>query len=196
MTLYIIASMLLAGCRFGISFGAAGYLSGEDYPNAEQYQAGAFSYSADAVTAVEVYWRSGEVEIVESEDSELRVAESGSSLAEDAALHYFLDGGTLRIRFCASGAKICVDALDKQRAEAPISATLRQNIVQLVDSLVDQLQKPDQHQQRREHRQNNHRCQSTGCHKFRLFRKAFCQNNMVGQPSDVAKNVIDDPSGL
>ena len=37
---------------------------------------------------------------------ELSVRESGSTLPEDAAMHTLLENGVLRIRFCASGAKI------------------------------------------------------------------------------------------
>lgn len=83
-------------------------LTGETYPNAEKYQTGAFTYNVADIKAVEVYWRSGEVEITESGDSELQVKESGGELSEDIAMHYLLDDGVLRIRFCKSGAKIQV----------------------------------------------------------------------------------------
>lgn len=83
-------------------------LTGETYPNAEKYQTGAFTYNVADIKAVEVYWRSGEVEITESGDSELHVKESGGELSEDIAMHYLLDDGVLRIRFCKSGAKIQV----------------------------------------------------------------------------------------
>lgn len=66
------------------------------------------------MTAVEIYWRSGEVEITESEDDELTVRESGGELAEDTAMHYLLKDGTLRIRFCESGAMIHVHPNDKR----------------------------------------------------------------------------------
>lgn len=72
-----------------------------------------FTYLANEIKAVEVYWRSGEVEIIESNNAELSAKESGNELQEDTAMHYFLDDGVLRIRFCASGAKIQVNALDK-----------------------------------------------------------------------------------
>ena len=72
-----------------------------------------FTYLANEIKAVEVYWRSGEVEIIESDNAELSAKESGNELQEDTAMHYFLDDGVLRSRFCASGAKIQVNALDK-----------------------------------------------------------------------------------
>ena len=104
---------MLSGCRVNISIGTNDTLTGETYPNAEKYQTGAFTYNTADIKAVEVYWRSGEVEITESDNSELQVKESGGELPEDTAMHYLLDDGVLRIRFCKSGAKIQVNATDK-----------------------------------------------------------------------------------
>ena len=50
------------------------------------------------------YWRSGEIGIAESDSDELIVRESGGELPKDTAMHYLLEDGTLRIRFCESGA--------------------------------------------------------------------------------------------
>lgn len=108
-----LAIMMLSGCRANISVGTNDTLTGETYPNAEKYQTGAFTYSAADIKAVEIYWRSGKVEITESDNSELHVKESGGELSEDIAMHYILDDGVLRIRFCKSGAKIQVNATDK-----------------------------------------------------------------------------------
>ena len=109
---------MLSGCRVNISIGTNDTLTGETYPNAEKYQTGAFTYNTADVKAVEVYWRSGEVEITESDSSELHVKESGGELSEDVAMHYLLDDGVLRIRFCKSGAKIQVNA-----AHRPVQLT-------------------------------------------------------------------------
>lgn len=105
--------ILLSGCRVNISIGTNDKLTGESYPDAEKYQAGTFVYHADEIREVEVYWRSGEVDIIESDSAELSVRESGSELPEDAAMHCYLDDGVLRIRFCASGAIIQVNTMDK-----------------------------------------------------------------------------------
>ena len=119
-------------------------IHGRLYPNATSYQTGAFTCRADEVTAVEIYWRSGEVEIVESDEDELSVRESGGELPEETAMHYLLEDGTLRIRFCESGAKIRVNSNDKRltievpkgidlsihTTSAPIKAdTLEQNSI-------------------------------------------------------------------
>ncbi len=114
LLLCALMAALLSGCHIGnISLGIGDYITGEEYPNAENYQTGAFTYNADVIKAVEVYWRSGEVEITEPDASEFHVRESGGELSEDIAMHYLIDDGVLRIRFCASGAKIQVNATDK-----------------------------------------------------------------------------------
>lgn len=113
--LLIISPMavLLSGCRFQLSFGIGSFVTGENYPNAEAYQTGSFTYEADQVKAIEIYWRSGEVVIAESDDAVLNVCESGGDLPEDTAMHYLLEEGTLKIRFCESGAMINVESNDK-----------------------------------------------------------------------------------
>lgn len=108
-----LLAVLLSGCRLNISIGIDDYLTADSYPNAESYQTGAFTYEADQVKRIEIYWRSGEVEIVESDRVEFSVRESGGELPEDIAMHYLLENGTLRIRFCESGAKIHVYSKDK-----------------------------------------------------------------------------------
>lgn len=113
LLLCVCAVLLPSGCRVHISVGTNDNLTGESYPDAEKYQTGAFTYHADEIKAVEVYWRSGEVEITESDSAELSVKESGGELPEDTAMHYLLDEGVLRIRFCASGASIQVNTMDK-----------------------------------------------------------------------------------
>ncbi|MFR6344116.1 MAG: DUF4097 family beta strand repeat-containing protein [Christensenellales bacterium] len=110
--LCIFAAALLSGCR-GLSMGTDDRLTGETYPDSEKYQTGAFAYEADKIKAVEVYWRSGEVEIAESDKAKLSVKESGV-LPEETALHYLLEDGVLKIRFCASGAKVRVEGSEKR----------------------------------------------------------------------------------
>ena len=109
-----LAAILFSGCELHISFGIGGYVTGESYSNAEAYQTGAFTYEADEVKSIEIYWRSGEVELIESDEAELSARESGGELPEEAAMHYLLEDGTLRIRFCESGAKLQVHSNDKR----------------------------------------------------------------------------------
>lgn len=120
MLLCAFAVLLLSGCSVNISLGTDSCLTGEEYPDSEKYRTGGFTYTADGIKAVEVYWRSGEVEIIESERPELGVRESGGELSENTAMRHLLNGGILKIRFCASGAKIRIDSADKRlRLEVP-----------------------------------------------------------------------------
>ena len=109
-----IAALMVSGCYMeNVSFGMGDHLVGEEYPDAEKYQVGAFTYAADDVNYVDVYWRSGEVKIVESDRPQLSVRESGGELAEDIAMHSLLEDGILGIRFCQSGAEVYVNPSDK-----------------------------------------------------------------------------------
>lgn len=111
-----VLTVTLFGCH------ATGYsnLVGERYADSENYRTGAFTYRADSIRAVEVYWRSGAIKLIESDDAELSVRESGEELSEDAVMRYFLADGVLKIRFCASGASIRVKSTDKNlRLELP-----------------------------------------------------------------------------
>ncbi len=105
IALFLCAALavLLGGCRVHVPLGLGGYITGEEYPDAEKYRTGAFSYSADEISAVEVYWRCGEVEIVESDGAELAVRESGSELPEGSAMHFLLDGGAELLYASKSG---------------------------------------------------------------------------------------------
>ena len=113
LPLCVLLAMALAGCWAGDS-GLGGYLTGESYPDAERYQSGGFSYDPSQIERVELYWRAGEVELVESEEETLSVQESGEALTGDSAMRWLLEDGVLRLRFCASGARIRVSAADKR----------------------------------------------------------------------------------
>lgn len=120
LALCALLAILLAGYRVNVSVRNDSFLTGETYPSAEAYRVGAFTCDASAVKAVEVYWRSGEVALVESDSATLSVSESGSDLPEEAAMHSLLEDGVLRIRFCASEAKIRMNSADKHlRLEIP-----------------------------------------------------------------------------
>lgn len=85
-----LTAALLSGCGFHTSFGIGNFITGESYSNAASYETGAFTYRADEVTSIEIYWRSGEVEVIESDSAELSVCESGGELPEETAMHYIL----------------------------------------------------------------------------------------------------------
>ena len=114
-----------SGCGLRPSFGIGSFVTGESYPNEAAYQTGAFTYQAEDVQSVEIYWRSGRVELVESDKAELSVRESGGELPENASMHYLLEDGTLKIRFCASNVRLRVHSNDKHlTVEVPKGADL------------------------------------------------------------------------
>lgn len=111
---FSLTAVLLSGCQFHMSFGIGDFVTGESYPDAERYQTGPFTYAPDQVKSIEIYWRSGEVEIEESDSAELRVRESGGTMSEETAMHYLLEDGILRVRFCESDVNIRVNPSDKR----------------------------------------------------------------------------------
>lgn len=104
--------LLLSGCGVW-PLQAADDIKGDTYENADQYAVGDFTYAAADVDAVEINWRAGSVELTESDETTLSVAESGKDLDADTQMHYLLDGRTLRIQFCRSGANVHVKGADK-----------------------------------------------------------------------------------
>lgn len=107
----LLPAALLSGCSL-----LPGRITGEVYPDAQQYQCGNFSYQADEVHTVRLHWRSGAVEIVESDKSELTVRESGDALSQEESMHYRIENGILDIYFCASGASLRLRPTDKHLA--------------------------------------------------------------------------------
>lgn len=117
----VLLGMLLSGCSIPKgSVGVGDSITGEVYPNADQYKAGAFVYQADTISEIEVCWRSGKIEIIESDHPSLNVCESGGELDTLSTMYSMQDGGVLKIQFCASGAKIKVYPEEKHlRLEVP-----------------------------------------------------------------------------
>lgn len=93
---------LLSGCHTGVPAETADHLIGEEYPDAGKYRAGTFTYSADEVNAVEVYWRSGEVDIRESDgvmSQSLKCSTSSGSVELGAEL-YCGEGESIQSEHC------------------------------------------------------------------------------------------------
>lgn len=82
---------MLAGCN-GTSF---------VYPNADRYTVG----NADITRTVEnleIDWASGSVTVEPGDKCSIR-EECDPNVAEDGKVHWWLDGTTLRVKYCASG---------------------------------------------------------------------------------------------
>lgn len=93
--LLVVLCLSLCGC--GITMSSA------QYPDADKYLVGSFTYHAGAVEAVEINWTSGRVEFKESDQAELTVTETTEGLKEEEQMRWWLDGKTLRIQYWKSG---------------------------------------------------------------------------------------------
>lgn len=96
-----LCAALLAGC--GLSAGTPSGLSDFRYDDADRYTAGGASLTA-AVEKVEVDWLSGSVRVVSRPGNTVEFEEAANrALDDNICLYYWLDGATLRIRFCRDG---------------------------------------------------------------------------------------------
>ena len=79
-------------------------ISGVSYVDSAKYSVGNFTYRASDVDTVSVNYISGKLTIVQSASKTLEATETSSEKLSDAqTMHWYLDGSTLRIRFCESG---------------------------------------------------------------------------------------------
>lgn len=110
------------------------------YEDKNLYTAGNAEFSATLLTEVEIDWLGGDIEIEQSADNTLRATEDGDGLAENAKMHYLLDDGVLKIKYCRSG--YCGDIAEGSkhlRLEIPrgigveIDATTAETTVGVVD---------------------------------------------------------------
>lgn len=123
-----LVMLMLSGCQAEQITWTGDKLKSDTYPDAEKYQTGALTYRADEVHAIEVHWRSGEVEIIESDSGELHGSESGVDLPENVTMRWLLEDGVLQIRFCASGETVQFNPDDKHlRLEVPKGINLLVN---------------------------------------------------------------------
>jgi DUF4097 and DUF4098 domain-containing protein YvlB len=102
----VLAGILVMGL-FGFpgqpSWLSSGFSSfgGYTYQHSDRYTAGGASLQADAISAIDIDWMSGSVDVTIYDGDTVTFSETAEqALAEKDQLHYYLDDGTLRIRFC------------------------------------------------------------------------------------------------
>ena len=106
-------SILLAAALLCGSFGCIVISRITKYANADKYSAGGFTYQEGTVKRIELEWAAGGVTLV-SGSGTLQVSESGGeNLSVSERLHWWLDGTTLRIKYCESGFSHIISAKDK-----------------------------------------------------------------------------------
>ena len=104
-TILIICVLTLTGCT---GIGAENQrVSSYRYEDAEQYTVGGGvlkGREAERIKKLDIGWVSGEVEIIYHPEDTIIFSEDGLTENDDhLAMHYWVDGDTLRIRFAESG---------------------------------------------------------------------------------------------
>ncbi|MBQ2202176.1 MAG: DUF4097 family beta strand repeat protein [Clostridia bacterium] len=96
------------------------------YSNADRYTAGDFTYDESKVKKVEIEWIAGSVKLRNAKGT-LSVSETcDKELSEELQMHWWIDGTTLKIKYCKSGEKLSLFDIDKKdlTVELPAFADL------------------------------------------------------------------------
>lgn len=102
---FVLSLGVFSSCSFNL-------ITGTSYDNADKYTIGNTTW-ADDVDSVEVNWYVGEVEIVETDGTQITITETEDNLAPDKQLRSLVDNGTLKIQFWSSGLVSSVDDAKK-----------------------------------------------------------------------------------
>lgn len=123
-----LSGMLAATLLFS-GFGCSLITHVTRYANADKYTAGAFTYDAASVKRIELDWAAGDVTLKNGTGT-LSVSESGGeNLSTSERLHWWLDGTTLRIKYCESGFSHVIRSKNKHLTlELPETVDLKINI--------------------------------------------------------------------
>ncbi len=97
-TLLAATSVFVAGCKSPVVY--------ERYDDASLYQVGEASYTAAQVRAVEIDWLGGSVDFEQNAAGQVYIAEDEGGANEQERMRYYLDGSTLKIRYCESGIRV------------------------------------------------------------------------------------------
>lgn len=115
--LCLALSLGLSGCTDkgfgGFTIGYNGYIHVKNYAKASSYSIGDFTYGKSDITALEVAWPLGSVELKQSDGDSLTVTESSGALEDKYKMHWLVDNSTLYIKFWESGLSGKVRAEDK-----------------------------------------------------------------------------------
>lgn len=106
LLILVLLLALCAGCTIHIN-PSAGITTNDSfhystYDNAADYTAGRFTYQAEDIRAVRVYWVAGSIDLIEKNSAELSVSDSADNRSQEAQLHSLLRDGILTIHYCAS----------------------------------------------------------------------------------------------
>ncbi|MGN0612955.1 MAG: DUF4097 family beta strand repeat-containing protein [Porcipelethomonas sp.] len=132
----LLAAVPLCGCGVNMNY--------ETYDNDDKYSTLAPAPYTSAmgefngVESLDVSWLSGSVEILPTKDSTVSVTETCEiELENDEALHYWLDNGTLRIRYAESGLNVSFDDEKKLTIYIPESISLEECEIDVTSAEVN-----------------------------------------------------------
>lgn len=103
---------------------------GYEYDSAGLYTAGNGEVDPAAVCAIDVDWIGGSVTIKPYDGDMLRFSDNSPYPSEENLLHYYLDGNTLKIRFCQSY-KFRLSNPDPKDLEVLVPASYSENIEEI-----------------------------------------------------------------
>lgn len=126
-----VCALVLTGCRSGGNYMTFTY----DHP--DKYTVGSGRVT-DTVKHLDIQWLNGQVELRYGTGDALSFTEqSGKALTRETTMHWWLDGDTLRLRFCASG-KVTVGNLEKTLiVTLPAGLTLESADITTVSGDID-----------------------------------------------------------
>ncbi len=115
-----LARIMLGAFVAFTAFNFSGCSKYDDYDHAHLYSIGEFSYAASDVNSIEIDWVAGSVEIEQSASETLLVSEDAAAAKDAEKMHYYVEGGVLKIKYCESGYKGDIDSTNKHlRVEIP-----------------------------------------------------------------------------
>ena len=129
----VIVLVLLAGGSW-LLFGSS---TGLNFANADQYTAGDTEISS-AVENLDIEWTSGAVNLEYHAGSGVTVSETANrTLSEDEKLRWWMDGNTLRVRYCKSGLNIHFNLNKVLTVSLPEGTALKQSNIDVTSADVN-----------------------------------------------------------
>ena len=111
IVLTVVAGVAIMGALSGCSFGM---VTNYHYDNSDKYTAGDREIS-DKIDSIDLDYTTGDVNLIESDSDKIVITETARKELEDnQKVHTWVDGTTLRVRFCASAKGINMTGLDKK----------------------------------------------------------------------------------
>ena len=123
----LVAAVLMSSCSLFINTD----IHMEIYANEDKYSIGDFEYDAADIKSVDIEWICGNVTIIPTMNEKLSVKENADNIDDDLKMRYFIDGSTLRIKFCKSGLRRTMTESAKKAltVEIPDNISLKVNTV-------------------------------------------------------------------